>query len=157
MQNSDSHQLLLSMKIPAGASSSPWLVNVVKRDLPLLTGDGRTTSSADGTYETTHTGTSEEADLRRRAATLAAARRNAQSMPDAERPNRFPPRYPLFVTQLTNVVSRPPLERGLCRARPRRSTLRETRPGRIRSATGAARRRWSTRTRCATRPSSCSS
>ena len=91
--------------VDTGASTSPWLINLIKPDLPLLTGDGRTSSSADGTYETTRPGGSLQADVRRRAATLYAARINSESVPIGERTRQYPSRYGLFVTQLTNVDS----------------------------------------------------
>ena len=94
-----------SYGVDTGAASSPWLINLIKPDLPLFTGDGRTSSSADGTYETTAFASSERADARRREATLYAARQNVQSVPQGERTRQYPSRYPLFVTQLTNVDS----------------------------------------------------
>lgn len=89
----------------AGVSSSPWLVNPIKVDLPPLDGDGRTTSAADGVYETTQFGSSKAADLGRREATLAAVRENADSLPNELRASKSPSRYGLFVSQLTNVDS----------------------------------------------------
>ena len=91
--------------VHAGVSASPWLANTIKVDLPLLGGDGRTTSSADGNYETTRAAITAEADARRRETTLNAVRANAASVDDAKRSAEFPSQYALFVTQLTNVDS----------------------------------------------------
>ena len=89
-----------SYAVSAGVSSSPWLVNVIKSTLPMLTGDGRASSSADGNYETTRFASSADADALRRLATLDAARTNAVSLPSAERATEHPGRYALFVTQV---------------------------------------------------------
>ena len=58
--------------VHAGIAASPWMVNPVKRWLPLLDGDGRVSSSADGAYETTANGTTVKLDDARHAAALAA-------------------------------------------------------------------------------------
>jgi hypothetical protein len=94
-----------TLGVDTGVSSSPWLVNLIKPHLPLLTGDGRVSSSADGVYETTMHASTETVDGRRRAATLYAARMNAGTVQNSERVRTHPGRYAFFVTQLTNVDS----------------------------------------------------
>ena len=59
--------------VHAGIAASPWMVNPVKRWLPLLDGDGRVSSSADGAYETTANGTTVKLDDARHAAALRGA------------------------------------------------------------------------------------
>ena len=87
--------------VHTGLSGSPWFVNPVKRHLPMLDGDGRVSSSADDTYETTAYKTTQELDDARWNATLRAAELAAASTPD---PVKFAPsRYPLFMAQFTDI------------------------------------------------------
>ena len=87
----------------AGISASPWFVSVAKDDLPLLDGDGRVSSSADGTYETTRAPSTLAQDTRRKAATLRAVAENVASVSIVDRPTISPSRYALFVSHLTNA------------------------------------------------------
>eukprot|EP00966_Prymnesium_polylepis_P246690 5705708-Prymnesium_polylepis.1 len=89
--------------VHAGVSASPWLVNPIKAALPLLDGDGRVSSSANGFYETTSSASTASLDTARFAATSAAIVANKAS--STNRQQEAPSKYALFLTQLTNVDS----------------------------------------------------
>lgn len=74
-----------------GLSTSPWLLNPIRDHLPPFEADGRVSSAADGTYETTAARSTRDQDAGRRAATLAAARGAAGG------------HFGLFFSQLTDT------------------------------------------------------
>ena len=80
------------------------MVNPVKRWLPLLDGDGRVSSSADGAYETTANGTTVKLDDARHAAALRGAHL-ARYGSDGGLSDDATGKYSLFVMHLTNVDS----------------------------------------------------
>ena len=90
--------------VHAGIAASPWMVNPVKRWLPLLDGDGRVSSSADGAYETTANGTTVKLDDARHAAALRGAHL-ARYGSDGGLSDDATGKYSLFVMHLTNVDS----------------------------------------------------
>ena len=84
-----------------GITASPFFVNPIKDELPLLDGDGRVSSSADSLYETTESDSTEAYDAARREAALGAAATARGSTPDAAQV--APSKYALFVSQFTDI------------------------------------------------------
>ena len=153
--------------VHAAVSASPWMLNPVKADLPLLSSDGRVSSAADGTCVPTPGHRAPHHLLR---TTRCRARRRLCGRPCAATPRRRPAgtRRPPRTRRPTSTSGgtawrsrrrRPPPPPQATRCSPRRrsapSSCSSSRTW-TRRATGSARAT-TTRRRCAARASTSSS